>query len=307
MRAPAVAITFILLLAAVSTALPEERVTAAGGYVTIYHRDRYREMALRVADLIDESAALMANQLGISRIDSIDLYIAPGREEYNRLYPGSIPEWSEACSHPSDMTICINADAVLKSQRPLRIVLRHELSHILLAQRVEGARCPRWFMEGVAMIQSREWSLTDQWEFLLAVWQKDCPYLDDLTGSFPPGNRRAAYMMSYFAVRELLSEREEDLMTLTAFTRDLGDFNRAFFLTFGETPQDFSARIDVLIKDKYRNILFLAASTPFWSFMVLLFLAAYLLKRRRSLGKLREWEEEEKEAFGENGIDPAES
>jgi len=285
-----------------SKAMTEESATAADGYVTLNYPPRYRRMALRTAEIIDESVREMTGQFGMSGIDSIELYIAPGRDEYLDLYPGVIPEWSEACSNITDMTLCINADAVLKSARPLRIVVRHELSHLLLAQRVEGAGCPLWFQEGVAMVQSREWTLGDQWEFLLAVWQKDCPFLEDLSYSFPSGNRKTAYMLSYFAVRELLSEREDDLITLTAFTRDLGDFSRAFFLTFGETVQDFSLRIDVIIKDKYRNVLFLAASAPFWSAMVLLFIAAYFLKKRRTRRKLREWEEQEQDLIAENGF-----
>ena len=153
------------------------------------------------------------------------------------------------------------------------------------------------------MVQSREWTLSDQWNFLLAVWQKNCPFLEDLNYSFPSGNRKIAYMLSYFAVRELLSERRDDLITLTAFTRDLGKFRRAFFLTFGETVEDFSIRIDVIIKDKYRNVLFLAASAPFWSAMVMLFIAAYLFKRHRTRKKLREWEEREGELMAENGFE----
>ncbi|MFO7914937.1 MAG: hypothetical protein R6U43_04505 [Candidatus Krumholzibacteriales bacterium] len=285
-----------------SKSIPENRTTAGGGYVTLYYPSRYRRLALRTREIINESVREIAGQFGMSGIDSIDLYIAPGRDEYLELYPGVIPEWSEACGNISEMTLCINADAVLKSARPLRIVVRHELSHLLLAQRMEGAGCPLWFQEGVAMVQSREWTLGDQWQFLLAVWQKDCPFLEDLSYAFPSGNRKLAYMLSYFAVRELFSEREGDLITLTAFTRDLGDFRRAFFLTFGETVEDFSIRIDVIIKDKYRNVIFLAASAPFWSAIVLLFIAAYLFKRRRSRRKLREWEEQERDLTGENGF-----
>jgi len=307
MRSVLLAALIISLVPAASVSEPvrfEDPLVSEGVPFSIYYPDGYGRMARRVEKIIVDEVPVLAGQLGLGSIDSMELYIAPGRDEYLQLYSGTIPEWSEACSNPARMSICVNADAVLKSSRPLRIVIKHELSHLLMAQRVKGTPIPRWFMEGVAMIQSEEWSISDQWEFLMAIWEKDCPLLENLDDRFPPGNERTAYMVSYFAVRELLSVRENDLVTVTAFTRDLRNFRRGFFLTFGETPVEFSARVDVIIRDKYRNVLFLAASAPFWSAMVLLFLAAYLLKRHRSRRKLREWEEEEKDLIYENGVEP---
>jgi hypothetical protein len=131
---------------------------------------------------------------------------------------------------------------------------------------------------------------------MLAVWKKDIPDLEDLRGRFPDSGREAAvaYRLSYIAVNELFAERPEDLMTLTAFTRDLGDFNKAFLLTFGEYPMDFADEFQDILSDKYKTHFILAASAPFWTGMVILFLIAYSLKRHKARRKIKQWEEEER-------------
>ena len=57
----------------------------------------------------------------------------------------------------------IAIDAGRAARDPARFprILRHEISHVYLGQRLDGNRPPTWFIEGVAQEQAGEWGLGD--------------------------------------------------------------------------------------------------------------------------------------------------
>lgn len=267
---------------------------AAGGQVRFHYPPRLERMSEAVEEIIGEAAQEMAVELGLEGIDTMDVLLAPDDESYRRFHRGMLPEWSAAFSNSRIRVIGINVPVVLRSSRPLETVVRHELSHLLLAQRLDGAPCPTWFAEGLAMIQSHEWSFSDQWSLMRSVWRKRMPYLDELEGAFPPlaDDAALAYQLSYVAVDKLFRDNPQDLVTLTAFTRDLADFDRAFVSTFGETPLEYSARFYDMMNAKYRTAGTFVQASPYWLGLALLFILAYVVKRRRGRRKLEEWADE---------------
>lgn len=252
-------------------------------------------MAEEVEKLLVESAGEIAHDLGLESIDRMEVIIAPGPREYEKMHKGGIPEWGAAFSDGYSQLMGLNAEAVLRQPRPLRFVVRHELSHLLFYQRVGGVRCPTWLLEGVAMLQSHEWGFTDQWSLMRYVWTERVPFLEDLEERFPSrgGEAELAYRISYAAVEELLRERKEDLITLTAFTREMGSFDEAFLATFGESAGDFSIRFGILMRRRYRSFGVLLQSPPYWLILALLFVCLYIVKRIRNYRRLREWERTE--------------
>ncbi|UCF05389.1 MAG: hypothetical protein JSV33_16005 [bacterium] len=274
------------------------------GPFVIHHPKRLSRMVEHVSTLLCEAVGEIASDLGLEAIDSITVFLAPDGESYQRLHRAHIPEWGAAFSSTGTQTLGINTEAVLRSPRPMRMVIRHELSHLLLAQRIEGIHCPLWFMEGLAMIHSHEWDFRDQWGLMSAAWKKQLPYLDDLVERFPREQDEAvlAYRLSYTAVERLVSERPDVLITLTAFIRELESFDRAFLVTFGETTDEFDIRLHEAIMAKYRTSGTLIQTMPYWLLLTCLFLLTFLIKRYRGRQKLETWEAEETE--GPKGTAP---
>ncbi len=270
-----------------------------GAKFVIRYPSRLSGMASRVEEVCAGSIPTISSELGVESADTVRIYIAPNHEEYMRIVDGRVGEWSAAASFIHSQTMVLNADRVLRSPKPLGVVVQHELSHLFFSQRIGRVKCPTWFMEGVAMHQSREWSFVDQWNLALSVWRKELPYLDQLRGAFPPQSDRAAaaYLVSYAAFEELFGERPGDLVTFTAFIRETGDFDRAFFLVFGRTTYDFSIDLQLLLEERYAVAGGLISSFPYFAAMTVLFLAVYFIKRHKTRRKLREWEEEEVEYY----------
>lgn len=289
-------ILILLPLSLAAVDVPADFTTKVAHHVPLrlHYPSHLARMAGAVEEIVDQALWEIAGELGLEAIDTIHVMLAPDDESYRRLHQGLLPEWSAAFSDRRFQVIGINVPAVLRVPRPLKTVVRHELSHLLLAQRLAGTPCPRWFVEGLAMIHSHEWSFSDQWNLMQAVWRKRMPYLDELAGPFPasPDEAALAYRISFVAVDMLFRDRQQDLVTLTAFTRDLGDFDRAFLSTFGETTDEYSARLYSLLSTKYRPASAFVQSAPYWLGLALLFIVAYVIKRRRGRKKLEEWPED---------------
>ncbi len=275
----------------------ERTIRSSCGAFIIHYPTRLDAMAETIEEFLCESAGAIASTVGLESIDTITVLIAPDIEGYRHLHGGRLPDWSAAYSDIRLRVLGLNSRAVTRMRRPTRILIRHELSHLLLAQRLGGVRCPAWFLEGLAMMQSGEWGFGDEWRLASRVVKREIPYLEDLEGRFPVDADDAAfaYGISYIAVQELLHERPGDLITFTAFIRELGDFDEAFATTFGETPEHFDGRLHIIVHKRYRNIGTLIQTTPYWPFVALLFVLTYLIRRHRNRRRLCEWERREAE------------
>jgi hypothetical protein len=269
-------------------------VSDHGPYI-FHYSERSRKMTAEVERLIAESAPGIAEEIGLQDPGRVDIYVVQDRKDFDFLSGSKMPEWGEAFSDLVNGRIVIDARAVLRTPRPLKTVIRHELSHILFVQKTNGTRAPTWFLEGLAMRQSREWTMSDQWNLMTSIWSGNLPDLEDLEGRFPRSSSKAsiAYRLSYAAVSRLLDKRPMDLVTLLSFTRDLGDFDRAFQLTFGESTGDFTAEFHLDLDARYNAAAPLFRSPPFWLMMAFLFILAYVLKKIKNRRRIREWENEE--------------
>ncbi len=262
------------------------------GAFIVQYPPRLEPMARRITALLEEAADPIAADIGLETIAPIRVYIAGDDRTYRELHAGNIPEWGAAFSDIGNQVLGIRAAAVVSGPRSLSAVVRHELSHLLLAQRAGPVRIPTWFMEGLAMVQAGEWRFTDDWNLMLLVGRGRLPYLEELAGPFPRRAEEAAlaYGLSYHAVRSLLADGPGRAATLTAFMRDRGDFEDAFFLTFGVTPYDFAARFYVRMDARYRTPGVILNAGPYWIAVAGLFIAAFIVKRVRTARRLREME-----------------
>jgi hypothetical protein len=270
---------------------------SAGGTFVMRYPPRLEPMAREIESLLERAAADIAGELGLETIASITVYLAGDDGTYRDAHEGHVPEWSAAFGDVREQVIGIHAPTAAAGPRRLHAVVRHELSHLLFAQRVGGTAAPSWFMEGLAMIQSGEWRFADEWNFMLLAGRGKLPYLEEIAGPFP---RRAedaalAYGMSYRAVSALLADVPDFLPTLTAFMRDRGDFEDAFFLTFGVTPYDFASRLYVSVHERYRAPGVILNAVPYWFAAAALLVAAFVARRARTRRRLREMEERETE------------
>jgi hypothetical protein len=176
-------------------------------------------------------------------------------------------------------------------------VLRHEVTHVLIARISGGRQVPRWFNEGVAMEVERERRFQDQTELfyqLVKGGKTDLRQLDGLFGGTQSDQTRAYALagalvhdltLSYGpgAFREILNRVHQGVPFDTAFADVTGVSPSAAESEFWRRQRIWTSWIPVL-----------TSSTTLWLAITLLAILAIVMRRRRNRELERQWEKEEK-------------
>jgi len=269
-------------------------------YFVIFWEEGGGEAGKRVKWAIKESVVDIAEQIGVERIDTVRVYVMLREDRYRELSGSFVPEWSAGFSDVERKIIAINVKGISQTPYPLKVVVKHELSHILLRERTGRVRLPLWFIEGVAMWQASQWSFSRNLRFAESFARGRVPYLKDLDHRFPyrGDDAETCYFLSLLAVNYLFGSNADELSTLTAFTRDKGSFETAFRITYGYGTEEFADRFHNYLTRRYGKFALLLQSIPYFSIIALLLVIAYLIKRYRIQRKLKEWEEKEDQTQG---------
>lgn len=187
----------------------------------------------------------------------------------------------------------------------LEAVLRHEVTHVLVARAARRLPVPRWFNEGLAMVAGREWGLGDRSQLLLATFRGDVR-LAELDGMFyrDPTSAARAYALSGAFVRYLLGEAGP--RAPARILRRVGDgiaFESAFRaetgLGFAETEAAFARHLGGW--NKWLPLL--SSSTIVWALIALLALWAFKRRRVRDEQQREVWNEEERRELARTPTD----
>ena len=164
----------------------------------------------------------------------------------------------------------------------------HEVSHILLLQAVKQ-RPPRWFIEGMAIVQARQ-NLIDRFEKVAAATiNEQALSLDRISVRFPnsPEGRALAYAQSGLFVSYLVNEfGEKKVARFVSVLSRKSDFKQAFADVFGQSL----AATEKEWKETLGSYVWLKAlsdSWLLWGLAALLLLAAVATQFRRR-GKQRD-------------------
>lgn len=175
---------------------------------------------------------------------------------------------------------------------------RHELVHILVrdATGPYAVLVPRWFNEGLAMIHTKAWGLSDVVNLSKhLITRKPIP-LGELTRGFPSGRASAgvAYAQSYLFLTFLRKDHGTDAPG--RILRRLGSgmaFNEAFREVTGRPLHRVEAEWRRGLTWRYRYIPMVTSGGTLWLGVTLLFVLGYYRKWRRNRQLLDQWEEEE--------------
>ncbi len=293
----------VLALAALAPASPAgAQDPAAGGLVrdlaplpvTIRYENRYGRVADKVTDICRAEIPRIAAELGLAHITPIDIVVTSDARGYDRTLEEGLPTWGVAFAVLEEQRILVDVNKATRAYNSLEEVVPHELSHLLLYQRVPRVRFPIWFLEGLAQWQAREWSMMDGWQLATSVWNGSAPPLRDMTYSYPAEESRAqgAYRVSYAAFRELFTAGGfERLPAFLAEVDRRRNFEGAFQDFWGFSLADYGAYFQDDLERRYRSRLFALQEGPLFGFAAVLFIAVIARHLIRSRRKFRQLEE----------------
>jgi hypothetical protein len=271
---------------------PDRLVTSLPSHpVRVLYRPDDERVARRVAEICEERVDELSAQLGLRTIPPIEIEITDDIGAYRSRLGDNLPKWGVAFALMREGRMVVDVVRATRAWNSLETVIPHELSHLYVAWRTDGAALPVWFLEGLAQWQADEWTLADSWQLMSAVWSNQAPKLWRLQNRYPVGEEsaRTAYRVSYAAFKYRFDDRFEDLPVFLGEVEREGDFEEAFLSVFGEYPMSFYVRFHEHLDAKYRSRLLVFQSGPLFSILAAGFLILairYHLRKRRRLKEM---------------------
>jgi hypothetical protein len=286
------------LLVAAASASPVKWNEITHNQISVFFTEPDLSYAQAIHGYLNETLPELTRVLTHAAPVQMEIFICPSQNIFEQFTGAHIPEWSEAICFSHQNQIILKSPNWSQSSRAFRATVLHEVTHLVLAQRVRLRPIPTWLNEGLAVHFSGERTLAALAAISKAqVTNSLIPLqeIDDVL-RFQRNKALLAYQESYFAVQFLFQQFGAGSLPplLDALQHD-SDFETAFFTIYQMRFADFEQKWREHIRIKNRWDFMFDFSTFLWILMGFLFVLAVLrvfLKKRQ---RLREWEREESE------------
>ncbi|MFQ5510973.1 MAG: hypothetical protein ACE5EO_03905 [Candidatus Krumholzibacteriia bacterium] len=263
--------------------------------VTVEYFPEDKKVADKVAAICRHAIPELAHELGLTSISGFRVLLIADMERFQAQQGIRLPSWGVAFALMDGQIMLVDVERATSAWNTLEKVIPHELSHLLVAQRVGGVRMPTWFVEGLALWQAHEWSLLEHWRLMESVWANRAPGLGQIVSSLPEaeGRARDAYRVAYTGFTERFGKEVDTLPLFLGEVIREGDFSAAFERFWSENEHLFYARFDRSLQRRYQSWLLLFQTGPLFSIVAVLFLFVFLrvkLRERRKLKRLERME-----------------
>ncbi|MEA3296829.1 MAG: peptidase MA family metallohydrolase [candidate division Zixibacteria bacterium] len=263
-------------------------------FVFYFDNPRYIDMADSVLSQTRERLKELLND-SLSYKPSI--YLVENIHHFHSLIRGRFPDWGAAAAFPERQLMAIKSPEKFNINKPLKELLIHEYTHLVVHDMCGFHLLPRWFDEGMAMFVSMEWNWSDNLAMNRAAVFGDLLPLDHITklNRFGQGKAQVAYAESYLAVKYIYDNY--GVRSLSIFLNRIasgGTPRDALMASTGANALEFEQEFHEHLTKRF-NILMLFMDTMFfWLALAVLVLVGVFLRYRKRRQYYKKWEEEEK-------------
>lgn len=281
-------------------ALPVDHVTVQRGPLTLSYPRNLEPVVAPTLRRAESDARTLAAQLGMREIPPLAIRLVADADMMRRLAPVEVPppDYAVGVAYPVVRLALVSSTAPHTwTASNMTQVLRHEMSHLLLAEATHHTAIPRWFSEGVAVHQADEHSFERFEALASASWTGRLLPLRRLDEGFSEGADQvnAAYAESTDFVGYLFRiDGPTRFAILLDHLREGLSFEEALSQTYGASMPR--------IEDEWRRDLDgRVAFAPLWAGTGLLSIggavlvvAALIRRRMKNKATLDRWEVEER-------------
>lgn len=264
---------------------------------------RPRAEAERVAALeqvFKRHWASITAELGRDVDPSMTIALARDLREMRAIAPVGHPppRYAVGVAYPAAGIVLLSLEGPGFGSRPdVETVLVHELSHVALARAIDAHPVPRWFSEGLAIMQAGEQRLARTQTLFEAFVDGDLPPLGRLDRAF---SGRAfevdvAYAVSADVVAYLsrVENGGRKLRRLIAGLRRGEPFARALEKSHYVSVRGLDREWRANLRERYGNLPFVVGGGALWAVATVLLLLAWRKRRLEKRRQLRRMEHEE--------------
>lgn len=256
--------------------------------------------AQNIYKILSEDFYSINYEIGATLEQPVRIFIAPTESGFTRMTGESFPHWGEAVAIPAHQQVIVKSPRWYRPSQQMKIILCHELVHVLVAAATANVELPRWFNEGLAIYVSGDLRFVEGKELPRAVSSGHLLKLREINSvlSFQQLQASLAYQQSFAAVQYLVdtyshSSLPKLLQNIATYT----NFQRGFYKTYGMSVLDFEEEYRTYLDDKFRYSFLLDFETWLWVIMVGLFFLAVIIRKFKNRQKIKQWEEEHRSQF----------
>lgn len=244
-----------------------------------------------IVDIAEDFYPQLDRLIGDTHIGKIEIWVCHTQKQFQAAVHAPIQDWAVGCAYPLSRRIIIqNPRVIIQHKFQLSEVIRHEIVHVVFGQRTRQTtgNIPLWFVEGVAIYLSDEWTPRRNDLLMKHIFSKSIIPLADLTEEFPKHENLAqlAYAVSQNAVAWLAeTEGIEKLWEIIDRLGNGSHFNTAFRDTTGSDLSVFEREWQSSLSQRYHWAAIFSNPYLFWGSLTIFFSLIYLrfwhYKRRR--------------------------
>lgn len=242
----------------------------------------------------------LAEDLKLTIRDTFHVVIAPSRALFNQMVHGAIPKWSQAVALTGGNMMIVKSPRWAPTEENFNQTLAHELLHLILSERTNLGKIPRWLDEGLAIFYSE----SHRWERSTALSKavftgSVLPLMSiDRVLTFERHRAELAYQQSYSAVKYLLSTYDiEALNIILDGIRNGKTLDQSFLEATGSDFRTFEVEWRRYIEKTQKWFWLSDFYDYLWIVILLLVFISGLIIRIRNRKKVASWEREEQVEF----------
>jgi len=237
------------------------------------------------------SSLLMTGLLGFSR--PITVVLLKEDHPAARDLPGWVAGYARG---DRSIVVLLPARVASYPDRNLRVLLHHEITHLLVWEASGGRGIPRWFNEGLATVAAREWGLEDRARYAAAVIGRGPRNLVQLDRAFSGSGAEVsrAYALSASLIRSLIHENGASTTAEILGRVKVGEsFEEAFLHVTGGSLSAFSEEQLQRRRPWTVYLPWLTSTSTLWMLVSLLAVIAILRHRMGKKERLEGLDDEE--------------
>lgn len=265
------------------------------------HYQSHAKSAQEVADIAENFYSQLDRLINGMAIGKIEIWICDTEAQFQSAVHAPIHDWAIGCAFPLSRRIVIqNPRVIIERKFQLSQIIRHEIVHVVFGQRTQKSMksIPLWFVEGIAMYLSEEWTPNHHNLLLKNIFSNSIIPLSDLASAFPRSEIQAqlAYAESLNAVAWLVELRGIDALWEIIARLESGDeLNTAFEQTVGWNLSTFDSEWRASLPRRYHRAAIFANPYILWGVIATIFVLIFLYRRKLLRQRLAELNREESE------------
>jgi hypothetical protein len=232
------------------------------------------------------------NIFGHKLKNKIKIFFPDSKEDFEQLTGGRLPEWSGAVAMSENRIIIIKPQQ-FNDNRKLLITIKHELIHIVIADKYFENNLPLWINEGLATYLSNNYmEENDALIISNAIAAKKILELENINQLMKLNTASAnlAYLEAKIAVEYLI--KQIGISKLPNFLDELNNTknsNLIFKKYLGYDLIDFEFYWYNYLNDKYKGMVVLNFDNMIWLVLIIIVVVAFVVVKIRNYKKKKSW------------------